>query len=552
MTALATQADNYDDIEVAGSGYIYGVDVATLDDIGRKLDRARSSLANCDKALGSIVAATPNFVPHENHWVLPHGGPHATWTRLTDAVSYARVGAGGLADVRVQLDDVHDAVLLTKENYATAEKDIIKRFEAGRKVGNRVFAHLLSTVAQWGAAKLDIDVPLFLVDELGDQAYFAMAAPLGDYGALIERGARTIIPLYGAYKFFTTDETTRITNELANIIAQRSGVQSSPEEFVAAMYGVYSGVDDPKAFSSLLSQLGLHTLMMSLFMKPALKKAARDDVQAFTVVQEKQISAAAPESLSDVYGLIGEAYRAGTEEESAFVIQTIDGDPTVEGGEDQAVRVYIPGMQHVGEHETHPNDAVGNMRAVQGKPTVQSEAVKEALFAMNLPRGTKISFVGHSKGAMDARNLAADPEINEYFDVQSVETAGGPDDHLEIEDTKIIGSKDREMNPKVHYTSIHHSQDIVPGTDMHAPRSGENFTNVRASVVPVLEEGEGVTYSNAHSIENYAKTAKRLEEMGLPEYLEWEQAAASTLAPAGSDRSSTLHVFKVAKVTEDN
>src|SRR5690625_5648839 len=98
-------------------------------------------------------------------------------------------------------------------------------------------------------------------------------------------------------------------------------------------------------------------------------------------------------------------------------------------------------MAHAGLHKTHPNDAKGNVQAVQGLETEQALAMKQILLDMDVPQGTELVLSGHSKGGMDAINLSTDPKIRAKFDVVLVTTFGSPTELLEIDGLTIKGDR---------------------------------------------------------------------------------------------------------------
>src|SRR5690625_6923903 len=135
-------------------------------------------------------------------------------------------------------------------------------------------------------------------------------------------------------------------------------------------------------------------------------------------------------------------------------------------------------MAHAGLHKTHPNEAKGNVQAVQGLETEQALAMKQILLDMDVPQGTELVLSGHSKGGMDAINLSTDPEIRAKFDVVLVTTFGSPTELLKIDGLTIKGPQERGLPAATEYLNFSHREDFVPALDMALPVGRSNQTEI--------------------------------------------------------------------------
>lgn len=137
-----------------------------------------------------------------------------------------------------------------------------------------------------------------------------------------------------------------------------------------------------------------------------------------------------------VHDLLRNLDRAGngerhTDDHANITVQKIRG----EDGKDHYV-VYVPGShgpkvdlgQPLHEGTNNPMGWDQNGAALIGLPTDSSEAVKEAMDAYGVPRGSDVTLVGHSQGGIAVSNLAADRSFNgeDGYRVSSVVTAGSP------------------------------------------------------------------------------------------------------------------------------
>src|SRR5690625_7264935 len=113
-------------------------------------------------------------------------------------------------------------------------------------------------------------------------------------------------------------------------------------------------------------------------------------------------------------------------------------------------------MAHAGLHKTHPNDAKGNVQAVQGLETEQALAMKQILLDMDVPQGTELVLSGHSKGGMDAINLSTAPKIRAKFDVVLVTTFSSPTELREIDGLTINGPQERGLPAATEYIHFCH------------------------------------------------------------------------------------------------
>jgi hypothetical protein len=82
-----------------------------------------------------------------------------------------------------------------------------------------------------------------------------------------------------------------------------------------------------------------------------------------------------------------------------------------------------PGRTRPGQS---PFDLAGDVHLMAGHRTAGTEAVSSAMSAAGIPPGDPVLLVGHSQGGMIAAALAADPALRSRYAITHVVTAGSP------------------------------------------------------------------------------------------------------------------------------
>ena len=148
--------------------------------------------------------------------------------------------------------------------------------------------------------------------------------------------------------------------------------------------------------------------------------------------------------------------------------------------------VYVPGTQSFLPGSSNPLNIQSNLTAMGGVvPSPSQQAVEKALEQLDVGKGDKVLFVGHSQGALIAGNLA---ETRHDYEVKGLIALGGPISHLDL---------------RVPVLAIQHSSDPVPSLSGGVNPMRENWVTVSSDK----------TFENlvdAHKISSYTNTAAEL------------------------------------------
>lgn len=538
--------DSFDDIQIGSGYYVYGIDQGEVERVADALDRAEAELTDCDRSLERLDKTAPVIIftidPVPGH---SNGNPIRAWHAVEDSISEARFGPRGIAEVARHAFELREKILRASARYAEAEREIEQRMRHGRRIAENWLASARHVLANY-VSENAVDVsgfnkylPHTLMDWPG-------AVFQGDPAELFRSGIANLTVPGMIISNLRPDVRAEIIDELMGMIFGAHAVVSSPEIFVAGMYGIYDGTLDGSLnpFAAVL-KTGPVAFLLNENIKDALESALAEPLPE-TVVRLEQASYAVipPATYAEIAERVAQQYIRGDSDafdnEAQFTIEVI----TQPNGE-QVARVYMAGMRYPHPHDSHPNDAAANFSAIQQHETAQSRAVKEALLELGLPQGTKVSFSGHSKGGIDAINLSMDADVRNHFNVVSVETFGSPTELLQINGVKIEGSRRRNLPPGTQYIHLQHNGDPVPGFDLFPPSSGPNRTDFRLSEDQVVNPDAASMVVEAHAIENYAKSAQRVEKQGSPEFERWHDSASQTLGQAGTE--SVTYTYRVSK-----
>jgi len=539
---------------VCAANSIARIDTDSIQATAQLLAEAAERISNCETALARLATSPPFSFGVNLPFDLPTADPAATWNSVENAIDYARFASGGTTSVLAASEDLIESLHAAAEMYIEHERAITQQFERGQRFGQSLAHNLIKFLNELGQSRLEHAsvIQRMAFGMVSARAVLNATMLTGDqrgtFLGLIQAG----MPL----THFLMTEAGGIKDHdgaaLADVIAiirgeAKLGDNYQAEEFVALLLGMIEGSKEnfigyPYLTLPHISRLGGRASMGGLplrMVEDILRASHIDDLQETIIRPIEHISnARSTENMADIANRLADQYGPNKNASKVSVEVITHSDGT------QAARVFLPGMSHVGLHATHPNDAAGNLRAIQGMETEQTRAVKEILAGLDLPPGTDIAFAGHSKGGMDAMTLAADPEIQELFNVVSTETFGTPPDLLEISDLTVHGSKERDLPPGIEAIHFSHSEDVVPALDMAVPTSSKNRTHIHTEAAHVLHDSETHPIVSAHRITTYEKTAVRLQ--GTDDVARWEEAAAPTFAKAGS--VSDVYVYEVQKI----
>ncbi|MFC2573651.1 MAG: HTH domain-containing protein, partial [Actinomyces oris] len=96
--------------------------------------------------------------------------------------------------------------------------------------------------------------------------------------------------------------------------------------------------------------------------------------------------------------------------------------------------VYVPGTTDWTSGDGEPQDLLTNLEAVGGTPTAMESGVVTAMRQAGIQPGEEVALYGHSQGGITVSNIAADPAIQERYNITTVLTAGSPTAGADIPD----------------------------------------------------------------------------------------------------------------------
>lgn len=555
MSGTPTRADT-DDIAIIGARTSLKIDSASIEAAANLLDEAAQRLENCENALNLLFRSPAFSFGAHFPFDLPSDDPALTWRGVENAIEDARFSSPTIAAVQSKTVELSDLLVQVANRYADQEAEIAARFERGKKLGRGIARALVKLAAEYAATNGPGD-PLstarthFLGSLLGTHA----AISGGDVRGMLAGAVEVSFPMTGVVaNWLGNDENS--TAVLQHIVAVLTGAEAlgsryTGEEFAATLYGIFEG---SKGHFQVHSYLFMHAVMspalaggvhaLALNKIDAVAQAADlTGLQEVATTRVAEISGAdPPQNPADLAQRVADQYPAnGDDRASQIEVETLThSDGT------QAVLGFLPGMAHAGLHETHPNDAKGNVQAVQGLETEQALALKQILLEMDVPQGTELVLSGHSKGGMDAINLSTDPKIQAKFDVVLVTTFGSPTELLEIDGLTIKGPQERELPAATEYVNFSHREDFVPALDMAPPVGRSNQTEIVTDAAKVLDVDVPHAVADAHSMGTYVKTARRVVGMNDPDLNRARKSGAAALAGPGT--TSQREVYRVEKI----
>ncbi len=148
--------------------------------------------------------------------------------------------------------------------------------------------------------------------------------------------------------------------------------------------------------------------------------------------------------------------------------------------------VYIPGTQSFSLAGGNPLNIRSGLAGLGGALASSQEAVQDALAQLQVQRGDRVLFVGHSQGALIAGNLA---QSVQPYEVSGLIAFGGPISHLNLEIPTI---------------AISHQGDPVSSL-------GGGVNPMRDNWVTVSGDSEFKTMVDAHRMAGYERTAAELD-----------------------------------------
>ena len=194
--------------------------------------------------------------------------------------------------------------------------------------------------------------------------------------------------------------------------------------------------------------------------------------------------------------------------------------------------VYVPGTTDWTSGDGEPQDLLTNLEAVGGTPTAMESGVVTAMRQAGIQPGEEVALYGHSQGGITVSNIAADPAIQERYNITTVLTAGSPTAGADIPDD-------------VHALHLENTGDAVPGLDAAPTPTGPNRQ------VAMLDTHQMSTNGYPHASSAYAQAAEGLEDKA-PELADWNKSFSRASGAGEQGTTTTEYTFAIQRNTDPN
>ena len=190
--------------------------------------------------------------------------------------------------------------------------------------------------------------------------------------------------------------------------------------------------------------------------------------------------------------------------------------------------VVVPGTTDWGLGNTNPQDLLTNLQSVAGAPNDLESAVVTAMRRAGIGPDDPVGIYGHSQGAIVAADIAADPTINERYNVTTLLTAGGPTAGANLPD---------------HVNALHleNGADAVPGLD------GAPTPRTPTRTVVTLDTTGSDLQGYPHGGDVYADAVEGMS--GDPGIDAWTQQLGSLTGTGEEGATTSAFVFDVTRNT---
>ena len=194
--------------------------------------------------------------------------------------------------------------------------------------------------------------------------------------------------------------------------------------------------------------------------------------------------------------------------------------------------VYVPGTTDWTSGDGEPQDLLTNLEAVGGTPTAMESGVVTAMRQAGIQPGEEVALYGHSQGGITVSNIAADPAIQERYNITTVLTAGSPTAGADIPDD-------------VHALHLENTGDAVPGLDAAPTPTGPHRQ------VAMLDTHQMSTNGYPHASSAYAQAAEGLEDKA-PELADWNKSFSRASGAGEQGTTTTEYTFAIQRNTDPN
>ena len=194
--------------------------------------------------------------------------------------------------------------------------------------------------------------------------------------------------------------------------------------------------------------------------------------------------------------------------------------------------VYVPGTTDWTVGDGEPQDLLTNLEGVGGTPTAMESGVVTAMRQAGIKPGEEVALYGHSQGGITVSNIAADPQIQNRYNITTVLTAGSPTAGADIPDD-------------VHALHLENTGDAVPGLDAAPTPTGPNRQ------VAMLDTHQTGMNGYPHASTAYAQATEGLEDKA-PELAGWNKSFSHASGAGEQGTSTTEHTFAIQRNTDPN
>ena len=194
--------------------------------------------------------------------------------------------------------------------------------------------------------------------------------------------------------------------------------------------------------------------------------------------------------------------------------------------------VYVPGTTDWTVGDGEPQDLLTNLEGVGGTPTAMESGVVTAMRQAGIQPGEEVALYGHSQGGITVSNIAADPAIQERYNITTVLTAGSPTAGADIPDD-------------VHALHLENTGDAVPGLDAAPTPTGPHRQ------VAMLDTHQTSTNGYPHASSAYAQAAEGLEDKA-PELADWNKSFSHASGAGEQGTTTTEYTFAIQRNTDPN
>ncbi|WP_167148128.1 hypothetical protein [Actinomyces sp. ZJ308] len=194
--------------------------------------------------------------------------------------------------------------------------------------------------------------------------------------------------------------------------------------------------------------------------------------------------------------------------------------------------VYVPGTTDWTVGDGEPQDLLTNLEGVGGTPTVMESAVVTAMRQAGIQSGEEVALYGHSQGGITVSNIAADPAIQDRYNITTVLTAGAPTAGADIPDD-------------VHALHVENTGDAVPGLDAAPTPTGPHRQ------VATVDTHQMSTGGYPHAADVYAQATEGIEDRA-PELTDWSTSFSRASGAGEQGTATTEYTFTVQRNTDSS